>query len=147
MNDTFVCKACRRVVKKNPRIKTGQKYCGSKSCQQQRKNLWEKHKLLNDRDYQQRRKRQKQGWYKTWPGHQYQAEYRIAHPKNNASPKKSQNKQNQRACKKALQIKISEEQIDTHSGLFRLIPYTNVSDSKIVKTDALIVRISCLPSP
>lgn len=48
---TFRCVCCRRIRPVNPRVKD-QEYCGIKSCQQARKNKWQREKLQTDPDYE-----------------------------------------------------------------------------------------------
>ena len=47
---TLRCVCCKRIRPRNPRVKN-QKYWGAKSCQQARKNKWQREKLRTDPDY------------------------------------------------------------------------------------------------
>jgi len=53
MNNLIRCAnpSCRRLFLPNPRVKN-QQYCKKKACQRLRKNLWQKHKMASDADYQ-----------------------------------------------------------------------------------------------
>jgi len=148
MKNKFQCKNCRKIFEKNPRLKEEQNYCSQKICQQARKNKWEREKLLKDPDYKQKRKVQKQQWYKNKPGDLYQREYRERRSSYQEENVKKQRSRNQNK----LNVKILEQLQtpgagvgDTH--LFYLVPYNKHLQKNIVKTDALIVSINCLPAP
>ena len=113
--DTFTCRHCQTPHPKNPRHKN-QKYCSSPLCQQARKNAWERRRLKADADYKESRKAQKRKWYKQHPGDQYQANYRSTHPIYQNSNREKQRLRNRKRVQ-------------------------DVSVSKIVKTDALIVQM------
>ena len=53
MNNLIRCAnpSCRRLFLPNPQVKN-QQYCKKKACQRLRKNLWQKHKMASDADYQ-----------------------------------------------------------------------------------------------
>jgi hypothetical protein len=59
---TFICCHCRR--RKNVRLKRPQRYCGSKVCQQARKNKWNRDKNRSDSTYRLKRSSSKKAWYK-----------------------------------------------------------------------------------
>jgi len=145
----FHCRHCGKRTRRNPRIKTYQEYCGSKSCQQARKNLWEQEKLKYDPIYYAHRKSQKARWRKKRPVHQYQKEYRDNHPLYAEINRKQQQLRNKNASKIALENKtrkivktdalIAESPI--RRGLYELLPYKTRPGKNIVNTDALIVEI------
>ena len=58
---TFRCVCCKRIQPRNPRVKN-QKYCGVKSCQQARKNKWQREKLQTDPDYRADKREVQQSW-------------------------------------------------------------------------------------
>ena len=58
---TFRCACCKRIRPKNPRVKN-QKYCGTKACQQARKNKWQRKKLQTDSDYRTDKREMQQSW-------------------------------------------------------------------------------------
>ena len=70
---TFRCVCCRRLRPRNPRVKI-QKYCGSKSCQQARKNKWQREKQQTDPDYRANKKESQSSWQERNPG--YWKQYR-----------------------------------------------------------------------
>ena len=147
MSNTFICFHCNKRHKKNPRIKTVQRYCGSKKCQQVRKNKWEQNKLRHDIEYRTRRKSSKQIWYKSYPGHSYQHHYRENHPAYVLSNRIKQVFRNSIRNESGFSNQIVKTdtlipESFTGSGFYALFPCTNASGEKIVKTDALIVQLT-----
>lgn len=147
MSTTFICQHCKSGYRKNPRIKQGQRYCGSRACQQARKNKWERDRLRTDFSYRTRRQSSKSRCYKARPGDAYQRAYRSTHPDYVIS-----NRINQ--CTRKVKRYESEEtfqivKTDTltseslvRSGFYALFPCKDASGEKIVKTDGLIVQLS-----
>ena len=74
---TFRCACCRRIRRKNPRVKK-QKYCGDKRCQQARKNKWQREKLEADSDYRAGKRESQRAWREDNPD--YWKQYRARHP-------------------------------------------------------------------
>jgi hypothetical protein len=145
----FYCRHCGKRTRKNPRIKTNQNFCGCQSCQQYRKNLWEREKLKKCPDYYELRKTQKLLWRKNHPAHQYQSEYRQSHPIYAETNRKKQYLRTKNAQKIALEH-TNRKIVKTDAliyeslagrGLYEILPYRTRLDKKIVKTDALIVEI------
>lgn len=150
MSKTFRCVHCQRRYKKNPRLKGQQKYCGSKSCQQSRKNRWEREKLSKDSEYRARRRESKKRWYSRYPGDRYQNLYRDSHPDYLESNRKKQQKRNKPAAIGSGSAKIVKTDALTSEsvirrGLYVLLPYKKTDVEKIVKTDALIVQLLDTP--
>jgi hypothetical protein len=145
----FYCRHCGKRSRKNPRIKSYQGYCGSLSCQQARKNLWEREKLKNNLLYNDQRKSQKAGWREHRPGHQYQRDYRQTHPCYAETNRKKQLIRNKKASKIAFDsynpkiVKTDALMAESlvRCGLYEILPYKMRPGEKIVKTDALIVEI------
>ena len=145
----FYCRHCGKRTRKNPRIKTNQGYCGSHSCQQARKNLWEREMLNNNPSYYEQRKRQKEHWRRRRPGHQYQRDYRQTHPCYAETNRQKQLLRNKKASKNVfeshLQKIVKTDALIAGSpvgrGLYEILPYKTRPEKKIVKTDALIVEI------
>jgi hypothetical protein len=147
----FYCFHCRERKKKNPRLKSGQFYCGSKACQQARKNKHERERLKNDPGYYEKRKKQKADWLNKQQGaYHYQKTYRETH-----QDYLERNRYLQRLRYQEIKTRpslsdmgkivktdalISEELIK--SGLYEIRPYQTHPGKKIVKTDALIVALS-----
>ena len=70
---TFRCVCCRRIRPRNPRVKN-QLYCSAKSCQQARKNKWQREKQQTDPDYRANKKESQRSWQERNPG--YWRQYR-----------------------------------------------------------------------
>jgi hypothetical protein len=146
---TIRCVQCSRKVKRNPRIKEGQHYCGLRGCQQARKNLWEQEKNKNDGSYRTLRRASKKQWLKEHPGSLYQEHYRATHPDYVQLNRKNQVKRNQ----KRKIIHTGDQIVKTDAlnaerlipaGLYTIKPYRTDAFGKIVKTDALIVQLTSL---
>jgi len=146
----FYCKHCGNRIKRNPRLKDTQEYCGQKSCQQARKNKWEKEKLKKDPVYRKKRLYQKAKWRKDHNADQYQKVYRQGHPdyvKDNRERQQLRNKNVPKAISEFLKpsniVKtdalIAEEPVI--GGIYEILPYKTSPGQKIVKTDALIVEL------
>jgi len=145
-SETFRCVHCQGRYKKNPRLKGQQKYCGSKSCQQSRKNKWEREKQKHNKDYRDRRRESKKRWYSRYPGDQYQSVYRHSHPDYLETNRKKQQKRNKsRAIGSGFPKIVKTDTLTSKSAVTRrlyvLLPYKKTDDKKIVKTDALIVQL------
>lgn len=145
----FYCCECGKRTRMNPRLKIRQKYCGGKSCQQSRKNKWEREQLRKDPFYHQRRYEQKARWRKSRPAHEYQRFYRESHPDYVKVNLEKQHLRNQNIQKpdsgvyRSNIVKtdalISGKLISC--GLYEILPYKMSPGKKIVKTDALIVEL------
>ena len=116
LQTTFICCHCGCRCKKNVRLKSHQRYCGSKVCQQARQNKWEREKLKNDPAYRLKRSSSKKESYKNHSGHLYQSSYRANHPDYVSDNREKQRLRASKVSKKPL-------------------------EEKIVKTDALIVEL------
>jgi hypothetical protein len=113
---TFICQHCHRRVKKNPRLKGEQHYCGQAACQQARKDKWERERCRSDPAYLAKRKLAKKNWHRGYPGDRYQHFYRQEHSDYTKSNRCNQQKRDKKIT-------------------------GNESVPKIVKTDALIVEL------
>ena len=146
----FYCCHCRERKKKNPRIKSGQLYCGSRACQQARKNKHERERLKNDPEYNARRKAHKATWRSKQRG-AYQKTYRENHPDYTARNLSLQKTRYQRSTKMCPVPGVGPKIVKTDTlssgmligpGLYEIRPYKRDPGKKIVKTDALIVALS-----
>ena len=143
---TFICSHCRRRCRKDVHIKSPQRYCSSKTCQQARKNEWERDKLKRDSTYHLKRRSNKKAWYSKYPGDRYQSSYRTNHPDYVSDNRKKQRLRASKVTKKSNDEKIvktdalfSESLINR--GFYELIPCEKSCSRKIVKTDALIFEL------
>jgi hypothetical protein len=145
----FYCHCCGKRVRKNPRLKIQQNYCGCKRCQQSRKNAWEKQKRKEDPLFKEERNKQKAHWRKERPGHQYQREYRHKHHPYAKTNRQKQLLRNKKASKSAfeshLQKIVKTDALNAGSlircGLYKIVPVGTCPGKKIVKTDAIILEI------
>lgn len=63
--DEFRCESCRKVFKKDPRLKwTEQRFCGALACQLFRKALWQSERLDNDQAYRDGQAGADKAWHK-----------------------------------------------------------------------------------
>lgn len=135
---TFRCACCRRIVRRNLRVKM-QQYCGAKACQQARKNKWQREKLQTDPDYRVNKRESQQTWQKTNTAYwrQYRSrnpEYRKCnrHLQQARDKKRSQTKGDDLAKKDAL----SQYFNDTSTTY-----YIYADGESLAKKDALSVKI------
>lgn len=143
---TFRCICCRRIRRKNPRVKN-QKYCGDKRCQQVRKNKWQREKLEADSDYRADKRESQRAWREDNPD--YWKQYRTRPPECG-----EQNRDLQRNRSLDSNVSSSADRVDKRSSgtpnkdalinlfiestvLYRIYPV----DTGHIKRDALIVKI------
>jgi hypothetical protein len=144
---TFICCHCRRLCRKSVRLKSHQRYCGSKPCQQARKNAWELDKIKHDSTYRLKRHSSKKAWYSKYPGDSYQSSYRANHPDYVSDNRAKQRLRASKATGMTLEKQIvktdalfSENLVS--KGFYVLIPYKKTRlEKQIVKTDALIIEL------
>jgi hypothetical protein len=143
---TFICCHCGRRCRKNVRLKGHQHYCGSKACQQARRNQWDRDRIKRDNAYRLKRYTSKKAWYGKYPGDRYQSSYRASHPEyvsdNRAKQRLRASKDTGTVAKEQI-VKtdaLSSESI-VSQGFYMLIPCKKTRLEKIVKTDALIFEL------
>jgi len=150
MATTFVCKCCGKRVKKDPHIRSGQQYCGLESCQQSRKNSWERNKIANNDIYCDKRKASKMRW-REQRGYLYQRKYRETHPDYVTVNRENQAKRRQKeevfdTVEQIVKTDALSPERLIPTGVYILTPYradeSKKASGKIVKTDALIVQLS-----
>lgn len=146
----FTCLHCGTRCLCNVRIKSGQHYCGSRACQQSRKNKWERDKLHSQPSYRSTRDAAKRRWYSTHRGDRYQDSYRQSHPLYVEANRLSQHERNMRRVSVDASVSniVKTDALNSvspfTSGFYVILPYTGKDSPKIVKTDALIVELrSC----
>ena len=141
----FRCKHCGKLVKRNPRIKSSQRYCGQLECQQARKNTWEKQRIKTDESYRQRRQASKRQWRKQHSAHIYQCRYREKHPEYVATNREKQKNRELRDREaKIVKTDALSPERPIIPGLYALLPWNKNKMEKIVKTDALMVQLTVL---
>jgi len=139
----------------NPKVKH-QQYCSRSACQQERKALWHRRKLLTDEEYQQNRSAAQQGWRERHPD--YWRDYRKAHPEYSERNRVLQRERNKKArcvAERAGPLSGEVAKMDSAviaktdalggviSGTYRLVPFV---PGVIAKTDALLVQLSVVSS-
>ena len=145
----FYCQGCGKRKRKNPRLKDKQSYCGTKRCQQIKKNKWERDKLKKDPSYRERRKGQKDKWRQKQPGDAYQKNYRQSHPEYTKRNRELQKSRNKEAKIRQIQSDVSNivktdsltSVTPILSGLYEIYPCKIGLEENIVKTDSLIVEL------
>jgi hypothetical protein len=135
MGKYFRCKHCGKEHLRDVRVKA-QQYCGGSQCQQARKNRWEREKLRFNEQYRKKRQEDKSNWRETYPGDQYQREYRIGHKAYEENNRQGQIKRN--AKRKIVKTDAIKGKTLIREGLYEIKPQAM---GKIVKTDAMIVEI------
>ena len=149
MSKYFYCRHCGRKKRKNLRLKIKQSYCGSRACQQARKNKWEREKKKKDPVFRERRKAQKLHWREMRPDDVYQRNYRENHPDYEISNREQQRERNNRtkmqgagnAESKIVKTDALTSITSVYTGLYELHPYQKDLQENIVKTDVLIVEL------
>ena len=135
---TFRCTCCKRIVRRNPRLKK-QRYCGAKACQQARKTKWQREKQQVDHDYRINKKESHQAWQKINPT--YWRQYRSRNPEY-----RERNRQLQQARdrKKPQETAGHLAKMDALSQYFNDTTrtyYIYAGGENLAKMDALSVKI------
>ena len=137
---TFRCTCCRRIRRRNPRVKK-QSYCGDKRCQQARKSKWQRERQQIDPDYRTNKRESQQAWREKNPG--YWKQYRRKHPGYCKRNRQRQRIRDRNRCNNASYnddlVKMDTLDLflnDTTTSYF-ICP----AESGLVKMDALEVKI------
>ncbi len=103
---TFRCSCCKRIKRLNPRARN-LRYCGSKPCQQARKNKWQRNKQQMDSDHKINKEESQRTWRQQNPG--YWKRYRKRNPKYCERNRKLQRIRDvRRRLKNISEIKVSD---------------------------------------
>ena len=138
----FTCRHCGKTLPRNPRLKTPQKYCSARSCQQARKNAWGKKEYQTNKSHRDKRLQSQKVCYLKRPGHSYQATYRKEHPEYEQRNREQQRLRNNRRQKDLGSMIVNTDALSLQAsidGAYALIPVTD--GGKIVNTDALMVQL------
>lgn len=136
---TFRCACCRRIVRRNLRVKM-QQYCGAKACQQARKNKWQREKLQTDPDYRVNKKESQQEWQKENPA--YWRQYRSKHPEYQKHNQRLQQARDQKKRSRTTADHLAKK--DALSQYFNdtsTTYYIYAGGGNLAKKDALSVKI------
>ncbi|MEI6314507.1 MAG: hypothetical protein WCO89_06530 [Syntrophus sp. (in: bacteria)] len=145
MGTTIWCLQCKEWVKRNPRIKQRQHYCGKPACRKAWKRQWQKRRFTNDPHYRHQQKESQKQWREHKPAHEYQSRYRAAHPEYEEKNRQLQHKRNEkRKLSKVSDVglivnmdSLQAEGIVNH-GVYALVP---VGGEKIVNMDSLWIKM------
>jgi len=142
----ITCLHCKGVIAKNPRLKSEQSYCGSKECQQARKNAWERVKLNSDINYKGKRMSAQKKSYSKRGGDKYQSAYRKTHLEYCRENRKKQVLRNKKhrpppSTPKIVNTDTLIPKGHVLQGIYSLLPYNCTDAKKIVNTDALFVQL------
>jgi len=139
MPRTFTCAHCDKSFLRDPRVKN-QKYCNSSSCQNARKRSSERKSSLTSKGRLMHQARNKR-WRDAYPAHEYQKQYREAHPeyvRHNRNLQKNRNKKRQKD-KTPMIVKTDALLLQPlRDGAYMGFSVKNI---KIVKTDALLLQM------
>jgi hypothetical protein len=148
MPQYFRCHHCKQSYAVNKRLKCNQHYCSSPTCQQARKNQWEREKNHQDERYHQKRQKTKSTWRKQKPAHAYQKAYRCEHPlyeQNNRKQQQMRRTQRSSAVHEAKPSVVKTDALTSvsigKSGLYKIRIYKTGKGEKIVKTDTLLIEL------
>ncbi|MBW2072944.1 MAG: hypothetical protein JRI89_17080 [Deltaproteobacteria bacterium] len=137
MNRMIRCKHCRRLFRRNPRVKN-QRYCGSKVCQRARKTLWQRQRLATDADYQANQRECQRRWLAR--NRTYWREYRSRHPgycRRNRLLQKVRDRK--RRLQHLAKMDVSEQLSSIKAGTYYLL-------SRLAKMDASAEKVLLIPA-
>lgn len=132
MARTFTCICCRRILPANPRCKE-QEYCGTASCQRERKRRWQARKMATDADYRENQREAFRSWCERNPGYWRQRRQK----KRTKSTSLSASEKSARA-NRPVKMDTFRQDFHVNSGEYLLVPTG-------VKMDALKVIIIAVP--
>ncbi len=149
MQNTFICKHCKKEKRVNFRLKGQQEYCGDHVCRQAYKIAWNRNKKATDANYAQVQKECNERWKSAKPVNKYQDQYRKHNPayvKRNRIQQRQRNQQRQKKHSKSTYPMIvkMDTLTDVKSGYYAMHSYKTNDSKKIVKMDSLIVQIELL---
>jgi len=142
--ETFCCACCKRYLLRNSRSRN-QRYCGSKKCQQARKNEWQRRKMVCDWDYRADKKDSQQTWQKK--NKDYWKKYRRKHPvyeQRNRELQKERDRHRLSAARGPQAPSADLAKKDALSAFFNSKSnsyFLTPTDPSLAKKDALMVQI------
>ena len=130
------CRHCHTIFFPNPRIKN-QRYCNRPECQRGRKTLWQRHKMLQDQDYQANHREAQRNWLKRTPD--YWKGYRARHPTYVQTNRlKQKNRDRQRRWVVLAKMDALKPNYFVKPGSYLLVP-------DLAKKDVLAQKIFLIP--
>jgi len=146
MKSTFTCQHCKEVKERNPRIKQGQKYCGSTACRSASRREWKRMKYSTDDTYRERCLESQRRWRTEKPAHSYQQQYRELHPEYVEGNREAQRKRNQKRRDGLMVVDLSQRIVNrntflgkgTRAGIYAYVP---ANMQKIVNRNTLLITL------
>lgn len=135
---TFRCACCRRILRKNSRVKK-QQYCGAKACQQARKNRWQREKQQTDVDYRVNKRESQQAWLKTIPT--YWRQYRSRNPEYRKRNRQLQQARDKKRIRTAADHLAKKDTLSQYFNDTTTTYYIYAGGENLAKMDALSVKI------
>jgi len=134
---TFRCACCRRIVRRNSRVKN-QRYCGARDCQQARKNAWQREKQQTDPDYRSNKRESQKTWQQG--NRTYWRQYRSRNLEYSERNRQLQQERDRKRCQ-APDDRLAK--MDTLSRYFNdtTTTYYIYGGGNLAKKDALPVKI------
>ena len=135
------CRSCGELFQiraQNP----NQTHCSKKSCQSERRRLWQKNKLKTDPDYRENQKSAQQAWQER--NKQYWQKYREEHPSYTEQNRILQRRRNRKqGADEIAKMDVSIPVQFPCSGTYQLIPRLR---KQIAKMDVWIVELTMISS-
>lgn len=135
---TFRCACCRRIVRRNSRVKL-QHYCGAQACQQARKNKWQREKLTTDPDYRANKRESQQNWQKANPA--YWRKYRSRHPEYQRHNQRLQQARDHKRSQTTADHLAKKDTLSQYFNDTSTTYYIYAGGENLAKKDALSVKI------
>ena len=127
-----------------PRPQTpGQRYCGEKACQRERRRRWQRERQQSDADYRDNQRRARQAWASRHS--EYWRDWRARHPEYCERNRRQQRLRDQRRRAATLaKMDASTPDLRVPSGTYRLVP---AAAAGLAKMDAWTVEIAVITAP
>lgn len=139
--DWLRCEACGQGFRRRAQV-PGQSYCGSATCQRERRRRWQSAKRRDDDDYRDNQRRAQRTW--AVGRAEYWREYRLSHPeyveRNRVAARERQRARRRQASVFA-KMDASATDWGVPSGTYRLVP---AAGGMFAKMDAWTVEITVL---
>jgi hypothetical protein len=146
MKTTFTCHHCGEEKDRNPRIKSGQQYCGASDCHKARRRNWKLQKYATDSSYREQCLLHNRLWRQNHPSHEYQRSYRFTHPEYTERNRELQRKRNQKRCDSLRLVDLEQKIVNgntlsskpARAGLYVYMP---AKFQKIVNGNTLLITM------
>ena len=133
------CAACGQAFQPRSQVPQ-QRFCSTRTCQNERRRLWTRGKRQSDPDYRDNQTRAQRAWCDRNPD--YWREYRKTHPAYTERNRTMQRERNDRRREFLIAKRdASPPVLPVPSGMYRI---TRVPETGIAKRDAWTVEITLL---